>query len=152
MIWRLRVTFEGQRGRLRGEVGDPRHGVVAARAYASAVRSPRDAGSGGGGGRAQHQPLTISKDVGAATPQLAQAACSGEVLKSVLCEFIQVVDGGAEEVAFAVRLHDATISGHRLRLPEGDGLRALAEELDLTYRRIEWEHRQAKTMAADQWA
>lgn len=151
MIWRLRITLEGQRGRLRGEVGDGKQGVVWARSFASAVRSLRDT-AGSTAGKAQHQPLTLRKDVGATTPQLAQAACTGEVLRSVLCEFVSVVEGGTEEVTFTVRLLDATVSGHRLVLAEGAVAGNLTEEFDLTYRRIEWEHRQAKTMAADEWA
>ena len=151
MIWRLRITLDGQRGRLRGEVGDGKQGVVWARSFASAVRSLRDS-AGTAAGKAQHQPLTLRKDVGAATPQLAQAACTGEVLRSVLCEFVSIVDGGTEEVTFTVRLLDATVSGHRLVLSEGVAAGNLAEEFDLTYRRIEWEHKQAKTMAADEWA
>lgn len=152
MIWRLRITLEGQRGRLRGEVGDGKQGVVWARSFASAVRSLRDTAGSAAAGKAQHQPLTLRKDVGAATPQLAQAACTGEVLRSVLCEFVSVVEGGAEEVTFTVRLLDATVSGHRLLLAEGAVAGNLTEEFDLTYRRIEWEHRPAKTMAADEWA
>ncbi len=151
MIWRLRVTLEGQRGRLRGEVGDGRQGIVWARSFASAVRSLRDSSASASAGKAQHQPLTLRKDVGPATPQLAQAACTGEVLRSVLCEFVSVVEGGAEEVTFTVKLLDATVSGHRLVLAEGAAAGNLTEEFDLTYRRIEWEHRGAKTMAADEW-
>lgn len=152
MIWRLRLTLEGQRGRLRGEIGDGRQGTVWAHAFASAVRSLRDTAGKSAAGKAQHQPLTLSKDVGAATPHLAQAACTGEVLRSVLCEFISVVEGGAEEVTFTVRLLDATISGHRIALSERVEARNLVEEFDLTYRRIEWEYRPARTMAADEWA
>ncbi len=151
MIWSLRVTLEGQRGRMRGEVGDSKLGVVMALSYTSAIRSLRDTAGGKTGGRPAHQPLTLAKHVGAATPQLAQAACTGEVLRSVLCEFLHVVDGGTEEVAFSVRLQDVTVSGHRLVLPEMPVTRELTEEFDLTYRRIEWEHRPSKTMAADQW-
>jgi type VI secretion system secreted protein Hcp len=152
MIWQLHVTIEGQRGRIRGEVGDPKLGRLSARTYASAIRSLRDTAAGTGGGRRQHQPLTFCKDVGPATPQLAQAACTGEVLRSVLFEFVRATEGGQEEVFFAVRLHDATISGHRLTMPDANGDQPLGEEIDLTYRRIEWEHRLAKTMAADEWA
>jgi type VI secretion system secreted protein Hcp len=152
MIWQLHVTIEGQRGRIRGELGDPKSGCLQARTYSSAIRSLRDTAAGTGGGRRQHQPLTFIKDVGPATPQLAQAACSGEVLRSVLFEFVRSAEGGQEEILFAVRLHDATISGHRLTMPDVTGGKPLAEEIDLTYRRIEWEHRLAKTMAADEWA
>lgn len=151
MIWQLIATVEGQRGRLRGELGDPAQGRMAVRAFASGIRALRDAAQGAGGGRRQHQPLTIVKDVGAATPQLAQAACTGEALRSVLFEFVRFAEGAREEVLFTVRLHDATVSGHRLVLPDGEGGRPFAEELDLTWRRIEWEHRLAKTMAADEW-
>lgn len=152
MIWRLLVAIEGQRGRVRGEVGDPKHGVVEALSFASALRSPRDSAAGAAAaGRAQHQPLTMRKAVGAATPQLAQAACTGEVLRSVVCDFVRIVEGGAEEVWFTIRLHDATIAGQRIILPESELARTPVEEVDLAYRRIEWEHRPARTMAADQW-
>lgn len=152
MSWRLVVTIEGARGRLRGELGDPRQGRMRARTFASALRCLRDAAAGGGGGRRQHQPLTFTKDAGPATPALAQVACSGEVLRWVLFEFSDSLDGGQEEVVFAIKLLDATISGHRMLLAEGEPARPLGEEVDLTYRRIEWEHRGARTMSADEWA
>lgn len=153
MIWHLVVTIEGQRGRIRGEIGDPKQGRMLARTYSSGIRGLRDAAAAAsGGGRRQHQPLTFIKDAGAATPYLAQAACSGEVLRSVLFEFTQVDNAGQEEVLFTVRLLDATLSGHRLEMPDGTGGRPLGECVDLTYRRIEWEHRPAKTMSADEWA
>jgi type VI secretion system secreted protein Hcp len=151
MIWRCYVTITGARGRFRGEVGDPKNGRMALTGYASALRSPRDAATAAGG-RRQHQPLTLVKEVGAATPQLAQAACTGEVLRTVTCEFMRFADGGVEELLFVVNLSDATISGHRIALAPAESGQALREEIDLTYRRIEWEHRVAKTMAADEWA
>lgn len=150
-VWHLVLTIEGQRGRMRGEVGDPAQGRLLARSYASGVRALRDS-AGGGGGRRQHQPVTITRDAGPATPLLAQAACAGEVLRSVLCEFLHAGSDGAEEVLFAVRLHDATVSGHRLVMPDVAGGRPLGEEFDLTYRRIEWEHRPSHVLAADAWA
>mgnify|MGYP003393761479 CR=1 FL=1 len=54
MIWSLRVTLDGQRGRLRGEVGDPRQGIIAARAFASGVRALRDTAGGSAGGRVRY--------------------------------------------------------------------------------------------------
>lgn len=152
MTMQLRVTIESQRGRIRGEVGDPKSGCLKARVFASGIRSLRDSAAGSGGGRRQHQPLSFTKDVGEATPQLAQLACSGEVLRSVLCEFMRFADGGQDEVFFTVRLCDATVSGHRLIMTDDADGRPFIEEVDLTYRRIEWEHRAGKTMSADEWA
>ncbi len=155
MMWRTLVTLEGARGRLRGEAGDPGQGRVEARTFASGLAHLRDQLAGSGGGRCQHRPLAFTKSVGAATPQLAQAACAGEVLRSVTFEFARFASGGAEEVVFVVRLGEVTISGHALAMAEGSqasGGAPLVETVELTYRRIEWEHRLAKTMAADSWA
>ncbi len=152
MIWRTFAVIEGPRGRLRGEVGEPGEGRVEVRAFTAAIRALRDAAVGGTGGRRQHQPLTFTKDVGPITPQLAQAACSGVVLRSVAFSFVRFAEGGREEVSFIVRLHDVTVSGHRLQLPNGRDGRPLSEEVDLTFRRIEWEHCAGKTIAGDEWA
>jgi len=151
MIWRTFAVLEGPRGRLRGEIGEPGDGRIEVRSFAAAIRALRDAAAGGAGGRRQHQPLMFSKDTGAMTPQLAQAACTGSVLRSVVFSFVRFVEGGRDETSFVVRLSDVTVSGHRLVLPASGAGLALAEEVDLTFRRIEWEHIGAKTMAADEW-
>jgi type VI secretion system secreted protein Hcp len=74
---------------------------------------PVDAGSGKPTGARTHKPIVISKQFGAASPQLLSAHWSGEVLDEVV---IEIVGGpgkgkGADEpVAQRITLTNATIS------------------------------------------
>jgi type VI secretion system Hcp family effector len=94
--------------------------------------------------------------VDAATPQFLQSACSGETLKTVLCEFPHRSSDAGEEIAFTVKLEGAVVSAHRIvhaGTPEGAGGAGigLIEEIELAFQRIEWEHRPGKTLASDAW-
>lgn len=151
MSWQCLLSVEGARGRFKAErQGDAR---LALRSFAGALRALRDAASGQAQGRRQHQPVAVTKEAGAATPQFAEAACTAEVLRSALFEFVRRGEGGAAETVLTVRLVDATVSGHRLELADA-GLHAsapLLEHIEFAFRRIEWEHRPSRTVAADEW-
>ena len=98
--------------------------------------------------------MVIRKKVGAATPQIAQALCTNEVLKSVLFEFVRTTKDGKEEVQYTVTLKNATISANRIYLPDVTGTDQkldLSEEVQFTFQQIDWEHKIAKTMASDDW-
>jgi type VI secretion system Hcp family effector len=98
--------------------------------------------------------VAFRKSVGAATPQLALAACSNEVLKTVFFEFMHTAQDGGEEVLFTIKLANATVCAHRIFVPDVKGAGVadpLSEEVELAFQRIEWEHRAAHTMSFDDW-
>jgi type VI secretion system secreted protein Hcp len=156
MAYEFYVTIEGtKQGKFKGE--SPRAGHTAKLAgtwFKSSVVSPRDTATGAAAGKRRHEPLVFRKEVGAATPQIAQALCTNEVMKSVLFEFCATNAQGAEEVVFTIKLVNATISSQRILLPEtkSDDVNVhLQEEIEFTFQRIEWESKLGKTMAVDDW-
>ena len=72
--------------------------------------SPRDSASGLPTGRRQHQPITIVKQWGAASPQGLTACATNEVLAEVAIEFIKMTPNANETVYQTVKLTDASIS------------------------------------------
>jgi type VI secretion system Hcp family effector len=75
-----------------------------------------------------------------------------EVLPSVLFEFIhRRPDGGEETVYFTIKLTNAFVSNISRFTAKEKELPPELERVALTYGKIEWEHKEAKTMAADTW-
>lgn len=149
MSWRAWMVCErALGGRLRGESGDGADGRIAVLRFAAGISAGRDGADSAH--RRVHAPLVVAKAAGPATPLLAQAACTGEALRSVVITCCRPVPGAqGEEPVLIVRLEDAHLAAHRLILPAaGD---APLEELEIAFRRIAWEHRPARTMAADAW-
>lgn len=72
---------------------------------------PTDPATGQVSGKRQHKPLTFTKQWGAASPQIFQAAVTNEVLKSVNFEFTSVAASGVETPMFTISLTNASISG-----------------------------------------
>lgn len=156
MAYEFYVTVEGQKqGRFRGESQREAHrGKFPAFGFSYAVASPRDAATGQASGKRQHGPVTFLKRWGAASPQIFQALATNEVLPSVRFEFLETDPTGEEVVAETIKLVNATVSRFRRyvdrTLPAGAEAPA-AEEVELTFQRIELENTGAKTMAVDDW-
>lgn len=157
MAYEFYVSIEGTKtGKFKGEsLRTPHKDKMPGFFYQSGIDSPRDMASGQASGKRQHIPVVFRKKVGAATPQLANALVTNEVLKTVLFEFVQTTKDGKEEIVFTIKLLDSTVSGHRIVLPDvtsGSTVNQdLFEEVQLTFGKIEWEHKVAKTMAIDDW-
>ncbi len=108
-----------------------------------AIVSPRDTQTGVASGRRQHQPITIVKDVDAASPLYKEAFEKHEALGVVVIEFTK-----REQSPEKLTLTDAIITGIQLvprRGPEG-----AKEEITFTYRQIEWTLARGKT-STDDW-
>jgi type VI secretion system Hcp family effector len=127
-----------KQGQFKGEGihGKRRDKWIAVLSFGMGVQSPRDVGSGQAGGKRQHQPVTITKEWGAASPQLWQALTSKETLQSVEIQFTKTSETGAEQVYETIKLTNAVISAfgpHAGPLPPGshDGKRY--ENLTLEY-------------------
>lgn len=107
---------------------------------------PLDA-AGNPTGRRQHKPITITKHVGAASPQLFQALVSNELLKNVTIDFTDSdrsvgTAGGPRRLVYQITLQNATVARivQRLDPPAGSapvaGGPAHLEEISFTYQSI----------------
>lgn len=121
------------------------------------VKTPRDAVTGMVSGKRQHGPVTMTKEWGAASPQLFQALVSNEILKSVVFEFYQTNEAGEEQLATMVKLTNATVIEIHQRTPTptpgtnaSAGNRRQLEDVSFTFSTIEIQHVPGKTMATDQ--
>ena len=71
---------------------------------------PVDANSGAPKGACQHEPLVITKEHGAASPQILQAHWNNEILDEVVIEIVGRSDDGKNEVVKErITLSDAVI-------------------------------------------
>jgi type VI secretion system secreted protein Hcp len=153
------VTIEGaKQGKLKGESVRTLHQEkIPGLRFDYTVKSPRDAASGQASGKRQHQPIKFTKEWGAASPQLFQALCTNEVLKSVLFEFMRTNDQGAEESYQTVKLTNASVAEiHQYTAPAGEAGQAARdthelEDISVTFAKIEIENVAGKTMATDDW-
>lgn len=77
------------------------------------VAVPVDAGSGHSAGRHQHHPFCVTREWGAASPQLFQALVTNEVLTTIEIDCLEVDKGGADALVHKVKLTNATIASIR---------------------------------------
>jgi type VI secretion system secreted protein Hcp len=138
-------------GKFKGEgVPKPHQDKIGGLKFVHSMAVPRDANTGAATGRRVHTPIVFTKLWGPASPQLAQALTRNEMLPSVQFEFLQRnPDGGDQKVYYVIKLTNAFVAYVELFTmgedPEG------LETVGLTYGKIEWEHKEAKTLAADTW-
>jgi type VI secretion system secreted protein Hcp len=135
---------------------------IAGISYRHEITAPRDINTGRASGARQHGPVIITKEWGAASPQLFQALVTNEELASVEIEFYQTDKKGQAEKYYTVKLIGATVS--RITQSTGGGLESAGstktaslhdtlelEEVAFTYSRIEVAHVVAQTSAIDDW-
>jgi type VI secretion system secreted protein Hcp len=160
MAYEFYVSIEGtKQGKFKGESLREKHKEkISGLAFHYEVKSPRDAASGQASGKRQHSPITITKEWGAATPQIFQALVTNEVLKQVLLEFVRTNANGEEEIYHKITLTEAAIVQLKQytrdeetteRGVSGDG-REL-EDVSFTFRRIEISNISGKTSAVNEW-
>lgn len=147
------VQIEGtKQGKFKGECSQAAwRDAIAGIDFGYEVSSPRDAATGQATGKRQHKPVVITKEVGAASPQIFQAVVTNEVIKSVLISFVEADASGTVQVVHTIRLVNATVSSYRTFLDTtADGKTTrLVEAFTLTFQRIEIENKPGKTMASD---
>ncbi len=157
MAYEFYVTIEGtKQGKFKGEsIRDAHKNKIEGLAFDWEIKSPRDIATGQPSGKRQHGPITITKEWGPASPQLFQALCNNEVLKSVLFEFIRTGDPGEEFVHHTIKLVNATVAKMKPSIgmtkhEEHADIHEI-EEISFTYQRVEIENKVGKTMATDDW-
>lgn len=157
MAYEFYVTIEGtKQGKFKGEsVREAHKEKMAGLAFHYECISPRDMATGQASGKRQHKPVVFTKEWGAASPQIFQALCTNEVLKSVLFEFVRTTADGTEEIYHTVKLSNATIASVNQEVAQtAEGQRFDTHELEriaLSFQRIEIENKTGKTMATDDW-
>jgi type VI secretion system secreted protein Hcp len=83
---------------------------MAVLAFTMGVTSPRDPATGQASGKRQHQPITIVKAWGAASPQGLTACANNEVLSEVEIEFTRQSATGQDVIYQTVRLTNASFA------------------------------------------
>lgn len=163
MAYEFYVTIEGTRqGAFKGEsVREAHSNKIAGLSYRHAIKSPRDISTGQASGKRQHGPISITKEWGAASPQLFQALCTNEVLTQVLFEFYHTTPDGQEEVYHTVTLTNATVSAieYMTGMDDNSGSSKTTttydtheiERVSFTYQRIVVESLTGQTSAEDDW-
>lgn len=102
-------------------------------------------------GKRQHGPITITKALGAASPQLFQAQVTREQLKTVEIQFVNSDGKGTDSAYYTIRLTNAVVSAIRQHcMPKSaDNAAIVAEDVSFTFQRIEVQSKTGKTMAFD---
>jgi type VI secretion system secreted protein Hcp len=167
MAFQAHISIKGKKqGQFKGEgIQDKRKDKwMPVLAFGYAVQSPRDAATGQARGKRQHKPIVITKEWGAATPQLFQALTTNETLDSVEIEFEKVNANGEEYVYHTIKLTNASIfeirqytreyqlqAGQTSKHPGGIDTGEL-EDVSFTFQKIEMENKDGKTTSADDWS
>jgi len=104
------VTIQSKvHGPLRGH-DKHKDGWIGGLTFSYGVTAPRDISTGQASGKRQYQPVTITKEWGAATPQLFQALWTDEVLDSVVIEFVAPNGNPPKKKSRRIQLSNAIIS------------------------------------------
>jgi type VI secretion system Hcp family effector len=100
------MIVEGaKQGKFHGSKPGPRMNGMEVHSYSFGVSTPHDPSSGSMAGRRQHKPITITKEVDAASPLFFRALASNEALSVIVGE-IDEYTGIAKEV---IHLKDVVI-------------------------------------------
>ena len=152
------IKLQGiKQGDFKGEVTDP-NGLPAVQGvgFEQSIASPRDAASGQATGRRQYSPIVITKEWGAASPQLFQALVNNESLKTVQFDFYDSQPGAeGSRLWFTIKLSNAFVSkiekyehfnaaGHQ----DANDDRFL-EDISFTFQKIEMVHQASSTTTTD---
>ncbi len=74
------------------------------------VKAPFDIATGHTSGKRRHNPLVVTKEWGAASPQLFQSCVTREILHAVVIQFARPNQSGAESVYHTITLTNATVA------------------------------------------
>jgi type VI secretion system secreted protein Hcp len=134
----IEMKITGQKtGVFKGDSTRPGHqDEIVLSGYSFELVSPFDPATGQGTGRAQFKPVTVTKELGASSPQILGAAATNENLTSVVINFWRTERTGALINFYRVTLTDAWISDVK-QYSAGDTVK---EDVSFVYRKIKQEH------------
>ena len=143
------VKIEGtKQGEFKGNVQRMSSRWIEIASFSQAAESPRDAATGQASGRRKHEPIVITKQAGASSPQIWQALHTNELLKDVLFQFVRTTAEGKEQVYHTIKLTNATIASvERI----GGNSKNEEERIKLTYQNIEVMGGQGGVTSKDNW-
>jgi type VI secretion system secreted protein Hcp len=158
MAVQIYASFKGvKQGDFKGESNQKgREGTIPCVGFSYGVIVPRDVATGQASGKRQHQPVTVTKEWGASSPQLYAAAYTNEVLSQVVFNFYVTGPTGTQRLDHTVKLTNAIIVSVRqsILLPQQGGpiidSREL-EEISLTFQKIDITSVPGGTEASDDW-
>ena len=121
------------------------------------VTVPHDQATGQASGKRQHEPVSITREWGASSPQFFAAAYTNEVLTTVLIEVFTTAANGVQQVDHTVTLTNATLSAveDSLFLGQTGGPVVDSRELQqisFTFQKIEITSVTGGTSAVDDWS
>lgn len=160
MAYEAYCKIKGARqGQFKGEgvqMTGPRAGLIPLVRFASGATAARDVSSGMATGKRQWQPIRITKQWGAASPQLLQALTTNEQLPSVVFEFFRPDKAGKEQLHYRITLQNAFVSSISSSLdltgPAGAPYAGHElEDVELTFQSIMVEDVAGTTTATDNW-
>ncbi|WP_310621605.1 Hcp family type VI secretion system effector [Flexibacterium corallicola] len=119
------------------------------------VLVPRDPQSGQPSGQRVHTPFIFVCSLNKSVPLLYNALCSGEMLTKCEVKWYRTNSSGKQEHFFTTVIEDALITDIDCDLPHcQDPKNADFTQLvrvELSYRKITWEHTVAGTSGGDDW-
>jgi type VI secretion system secreted protein Hcp len=123
-----------------GKAGAATGGRITVLAFDYGVTTPSNSASGQTSGKRQHSPVSFVKEWDAASPQLFQACCNNETLKSVLFEFVEPDAQGNQQVSHTITLTNATITAIKFDIqgpvPSSAGTAQDLEEIAMVFQKI----------------
>jgi type VI secretion system secreted protein Hcp len=151
------VKIKGSKqGQFKGETTQkaPGANAIPVVRFTSTAQAPRDAATGQASGKRQWQPIRLTKEWGAASPQLLNALTTNEVLTNVVFEFWRVDQAGKEQLHYRITLTNATVASITSSFDRTGPTSAPftgheLEDVELTFQSISVEDLADKTTAAD---
>jgi type VI secretion system secreted protein Hcp len=151
------VIIKGSKqGQFKGELREAGHTTeIGGLRLSMELDVPLDTATGHASGKRQYKPLTITKEWGAASPQILEAAATSEVLATVSLRFVQTTPTGTEETSQTIALTNAIISEVRryvdFTASAGSPGQLELEDVSFVFERITVEDVPGHTAFADSW-
>jgi type VI secretion system secreted protein Hcp len=108
-------------------------------------------------GRRRHNPVTIRREVDAASPKLLQALVTNEVYKGAKMSFNRIGPDGKPFIAHTIEFVNGTVSGYKTYHGDVEGqsreqyVQNEVEELQITFQKIIYTWTKGGITAQDDW-
>jgi len=153
IVGKTQGTFKGEATRVAGS------NYINAYRFIYGATTPRDPSTGLPTGKRQYQPVTITKEIDATSPQIFQALATNETLTTVTIEFLTSSTDGKELTYYVVTLKNATVSEVHQHMDQVTATPAGTsdvpieplEDVSFTFEQIEVTSNVGQTTAADSW-
>ena len=141
---------------IEGEVTQRgKEGQIEVFAFSHEVASPYDVATGQATGKRSHSPLKTVARISKATPLLAQALGTNQILKKVEIFFWRTSQTGTEENYFKITIENCRVVSRRLwspnKLDASTSSYIPLEELSFSYQKITWTYLDGNIQYQDLW-